>query len=78
MEQKKGERRVRICNGFLYLFLYLQFSAGVLCARSSLVLQSDFGAKDGAVAAMKGVAVGVEPELKIYDLTHEIPAFNVW
>ena len=47
-------------------------------ARKALVFQSDFGVKDGAVAAMKGVAVGVEPELKIYDLTHEIPAFNVW
>ncbi len=42
------------------------------------MLQSDFGVKDGAVAAMKGVATGVDPELKIYDLTHEIPAFNVW
>ena len=49
-----------------------------VCARAPLVLQSDFGTKDGAVAAMKGVSVGVEPELKIYDLTHEIPAFNVW
>ena len=79
MEQGKGERRVRRCRGFLYLcFLFLHVSAGVLAARSPLVLQSDFGTKDGAVAAMKGVAVGVEPELKIYDLTHEIPAFNVW
>ena len=47
-------------------------------AKKALVLQSDFGQKDGAVAAMKGVATGVEPDLKIYDLTHEIPAFNVW
>ncbi len=78
MENRKGERRMRFCNGFLYLLLLLQGSAGALCARSPLVLQSDFGTKDGAVAAMKGVAVGVEPELKIYDLTHEIPTFNVW
>ncbi len=78
MEQKKGEQRVRACNGFLYLLFFLQVSTGALCARSPLVLQSDFGMKDGAVAAMKGVAVGVEPELKVYDLTHEIPTFNVW
>ena len=45
---------------------------------SLLVLQSDFGSKDAAVASMKGVAVGVSPQLAIYDLTHEIPAFNIW
>ncbi len=43
-----------------------------------LVLQSDFGTKDAAVASMKGVAVNVSPELDIYDLTHEIPAYNIW
>jgi len=43
-----------------------------------LVFQSDFGLKDGAVSAMKGVAVGVSPDLKIFDVTHEIPAFNIW
>lgn len=43
-----------------------------------LVFQSDFGLKDGAVSAMKGVASGVSPELKLYDVTHEIPAYNIW
>ena len=43
-----------------------------------LVLQSDFGIKDGAVAAMKGVAVGVSAGLVIHDLTHDIPAYNIW
>ncbi len=43
-----------------------------------LVLQSDFGVKDGAVAAMKGVAIGVSADLVIHDLTHEIPAYNIW
>ena len=27
---------------------------------------------------MKGVAVGVSADLDIYDLTHEIPVFNIW
>lgn len=44
----------------------------------ALVLQTDFGLKDGAVSAMKGVAFGVSPDLKIFDLTHEIPAYNIW
>lgn len=43
-----------------------------------IVFQSDFGLKDGAVSAMKGVAVGVDPALRFEDLTHEIPAFDIW
>ena len=40
---------------------------------AALVLQTDFGTKDGAVAAMKGVAFGVDGQLPIFDLTHDIP-----
>lgn len=43
-----------------------------------VVFQSDFGLKDGAVSAMKGVAMGVSPDLKLFDLTHDIPAYNIW
>ncbi|HRI21110.1 MAG TPA: S-adenosyl-l-methionine hydroxide adenosyltransferase family protein [Panacibacter sp.] len=43
-----------------------------------LVFQSDFGLKDGAVSAMKGVAMGVSTDLRLFDLTHEIPAYNIW
>jgi S-adenosylmethionine hydrolase len=43
-----------------------------------VVFQTDFGLKDGAVSAMKGVAMGVSPDLKLFDLTHEIPAYNIW
>ncbi|MBS4193089.1 S-adenosyl-l-methionine hydroxide adenosyltransferase family protein [Bacillus sp. FJAT-49705] len=43
-----------------------------------LILQSDFGISDGAVSAMYGVAISVHPTLKIYDLTHDIPQYNIW
>lgn len=43
-----------------------------------LVLQTDFGLGDGAVSAMYGVALSVKPTLAIYNLTHEIPQFNIW
>ena len=46
--------------------------------RRALVFQSDFGLKDAAVGAMKGVAFGVSSDLAIFDLTHEIPAYNIW
>ena len=43
-----------------------------------VVFQSDFGVKDGAVSAMKGVAMEASPDLRLFDLTHEIPAYNIW
>ena len=45
---------------------------------SALVLQSDFGVADGAVSAMYGVALSVSPALRICDLTHEIPQYDIW
>ena len=43
-----------------------------------LVLQSDFGRADGAVSAMYGVAESVCSDLRIFDLTHDIPQYDVW
>lgn len=43
-----------------------------------LIFQSDFGRADGAVSAMYGVAYSVCNELKISDLTHEIPQYDIW
>jgi S-adenosylmethionine hydrolase len=57
----------------LILMVHLSFGQNKV-----VVFQSDFGLKDGAVSEMKGVAVGVSPDLKLFDLTHEIPAFNIW
>jgi len=42
-----------------------------------LVLTTDFGLKDGAVSAMRGVAYTAAPDLVIADLTHEIPPYNI-
>lgn len=43
-----------------------------------LILQSDFGYADGAVSAMYGVAESVSPELRVFDLTHDIPQYDIW
>lgn len=48
-----------------------------LSAQSPLVLQTDFGLADGSVAAMKGVALTIEPRLVIHDLTHQIPPYDI-
>ena len=70
----------------MYRFLYrsgLSLAAILLAFLATgqqkiVVFQSDFGLKDGAVSAMKGVAMGVSSDLKLFDLTHEIPAYNIW
>jgi len=42
------------------------------------VYQTDFGTSDGAVSAMYGVALKVDPTLSIFDLTHDIPQYDIW
>lgn len=62
---------------FLFHCLILMcFSA--FAQRHALVFQTDFGLKDGAVAEMKGVVYSLSPDIPMFDLTHEIPAYNIW
>ncbi len=51
--------------------------ASFATARSPLVLLSDFGTRDGAVSAMKGVAYSVSQDLLISDLSHDNPSIFV-
>lgn len=60
------------------LFLLTCLGSPSAYADNALILQTDFSLKDGAVSAMKGVAFGVDHNLKIFDLTHEIPPYNIW
>lgn len=62
----------------LHFILCSLFTLFASAQNRIVVFQSDFGLKDGAVAAMKGVAMGVDSSLKLFDLTHEIPAYNIW
>lgn len=70
-------------NHFLWrlLTLFLFSIAGnknLSAQHKNIVFQTDFGLKDGAVAAMKGVAIATDSSLRLFDLTHEIPAYNIW
>lgn len=58
--------------------LLLVTAIAALAQNGIVVFQTDFGTKDGAVSAMKGVASNVDASLKLYDLTHDIPAYNIW
>ncbi len=62
----------------LLLFALLLLKNDAVAQNKTVVFQSDFGLKDGAVSSMKGVAMGVSTDLKLFDLTHEIPAYNIW
>jgi S-adenosylmethionine hydrolase len=62
----------------LFLFGLFVISSNGYGQHHALVFQSDFGLKDGAVAAMKGVAFSVSDDLQMFDVTHEIPPFNIW
>lgn len=63
---------------FISILTFTAISLAAFSQNKIIVFQSDFGLKDGAVAAMKGVAMGFSPDLKLFDLTHEIPAYNIW
>jgi hypothetical protein len=66
--------RIIILFNLTFIFSVQAASAQI----NALVFQTDFGVKDGAVSSMKGVAYGVDSRLPIFDLTHEIPAFDIW
>ncbi len=72
---------MKILRIVILAIAFISASASTACfaqTRTPLVLMTDFGQADGAVAAMRGVAFGVDPQLSISDLTHQIPTFDIW
>lgn len=66
-----------ICVVVLALSVHISQFA-IASGNGIVVFQSDFGLSDQAVSAMHGVALGVDKNLKVEDLTHDIPAYNIW
>jgi S-adenosylmethionine hydrolase len=54
------------------------FNSPVFAHPGLVVIQTDFGLKDGAVSSMRGVMESVDRSLTISDLTNEITPFNIW
>ena len=44
---------------------------------SVVTLTTDFGLADGFVGAMKGVALGIFPEITLIDITHDVPPQDI-
>ncbi|MGQ0712884.1 MAG: SAM hydrolase/SAM-dependent halogenase family protein [Gemmatimonadaceae bacterium] len=63
---------------------FVALLAIVSCARdgarrdpATVLFLSDFGERDGAVAACKGVMWSIEPRLTIVDLSHQVPPYDI-
>ena len=69
---------IRLSAMALSLSALLALPAVARDTNGIIVYETDFGLKDGAVSAMRGVALSVDPTLRLEDLTHEIPAFDIW
>jgi S-adenosylmethionine hydrolase len=42
-----------------------------------ITLTTDFGSRDGFAGIMKGVILGIAPEVQIVDLTHDLGSFDI-
>lgn len=64
--------------GIVFTVVALALVPRGLAAQRALVLQTDFGLAEGAIAEMKGVAFSVDPGIRVFDLTHLIPPYDIW
>jgi S-adenosylmethionine hydrolase len=68
----------------LRILLLVTLGAALSCVSQAqraepapVLFLTDFGTKDGAVAVCKGVMWSIEPRLRIVDLTHEVPPYDL-
>ena len=52
-------------------------AAAATLAQPTVVFMTDFGQKDDSVALCKGVMLGLEPRLRIIDLSHDVVPYSV-
>lgn len=63
----------------IYLCLILLVASALFAQQPppTVVFMTDFGIVDDSVALCKGVMYGIAPNLRIVDLTHQVPAFSI-
>lgn len=75
-----------MCRPVLLLLLLSATGAGAAepasppaasAAAPTVVFMTDFGQRDDSVAICKGVMLGLEPRLRIVDLSHDVEPFSV-
>jgi S-adenosylmethionine hydrolase len=70
------------CRSRLWLVACLATSIAASAAAqdrapATLLFLTDFGVRDGAVALCKGVMLNIAPQLRIVDISHEIPPYDI-
>lgn len=75
---RRKHRWVGTVGGIVLAAAALASVPAGLAAQRALVLQTDFGLAEGAIAEMKGVAFSVDPGIRVFDLTHLIPPYDIW
>jgi len=74
-----------MCRPLLLLLLLSAASTGAAepasapapAATPTLVFMTDFGLRDDSIAICKGVMLGLEPRLRIIDLSHDVEPYSV-
>lgn len=69
--------KCRILILFLLLFALVAMRAEEASAPPTVVFMTDFGTVDDSVAICRGVMYGIEPRLRIVDLTHQVTPFAI-
>jgi len=57
--------------------IYFLTAPDKITTMSIIAILSDLGTRDYFVAAMKGVILSINPDVKIIDITHDVPKRNV-
>ena len=69
--------KCRILILFFLLFALVAMRAQEASAPPTVVFMTDFGTVDDSVAICRGVMYGIEPRLRIVDLTHQVTPFAI-
>jgi S-adenosyl-L-methionine hydrolase (adenosine-forming) len=68
---------VSVENGNAIQFAKLQDARERKLARPIITLTTDYGTNDHLVGAMKGVILGINPDVQIVDITHGVIPFDI-
>ena len=68
------QRAIR-CFVFASILLFPLLSSA---SPPTIVFMSDFGTTDDSVAICKGVMMGIEPNARIIDITHQVNPFSIF
>jgi len=61
-----------------FAFLLLQPGGDTLPRRPIITLTTDFGLNDHFVGVIKGVILGINPDVEIVDLCHQVSAYDIF